>query len=85
MVRYFLMPTNTNKSFNGKAVVVMDGDELILESYLTPVCKITPEKEFVRLWGGYSPTTARHINSFREQNGFSKINKKQWDKMEVII
>lgn len=53
------------KSFYGKAKVIeMDNGEKVLQSYNTFVCRITAAGRFVRMWGGYSATTMRHVNSF---------------------
>ena len=62
---YELEPTYGRKSFYGKAKVIeKDNGETVLLSYNTEVCKITESGEFIRLWGGYSATTMRHVNSF---------------------
>lgn len=71
------------KSYYGKAKFTVKGYEILLKSYDTIVAKIDAEGNFVRLWDGYSPTTARHINSFRVMEGFKPIRKAEWDKMEV--
>ena len=70
------------KSFYGKAKVYTDGKTQILYSYNTPVCQIKNGK-FIKLWDGYSATTARHIHDFRLQNGFAPMPKKEWEKLEV--
>lgn len=71
------------KSFYGKALTTTDGNgNIYLTSYTTTVCKIV-DNEFIRLWGGWSSTTARHINEFRQQHGLQKISKSEWQKMEV--
>ena len=62
---YELMPTNGRKSFYGKAFIKQfaDGSE-VLQSYNTDVLKKTAEGVFIRLWGGWSATTGRHIASY---------------------
>lgn len=72
----------SQKSFYGKATVIENGNEILLKSYNTIVCKIV-DGNFVKLWDGYSNTTARHINAFRKLYGFSQINKTEWVNMEV--
>ena len=53
------------KSFYGKAKIIeTDNGEKVLQSYNTFVCRITAAGRFVRMWGGYSATTMRHVNSF---------------------
>lgn len=82
---YELTPTGYDraKSFYGKAKVIeMDG-ETLLQSYDTTVCKIDKSGEFVRLWGGYSVTTMRHINSFIEMFGIPGGGKKWWDALPI--
>ena len=37
----------------------------------------------VRLFGGYSATTMRHVNAWLQWHGMNPITKKQWMKMEV--
>lgn len=69
-----LHPTDSHKSFYGKAVYtverISDSYKYTLYSYGTPVLSITsynshPEQlYFDRIWYGYSATTMRHINSF---------------------
>lgn len=65
MKRYELAPNGTQKSFYGKAVVEIDnaGNET-LYSYNTPIIKRLVNGSLVRLWGGWSATTGRHIIAF---------------------
>lgn len=71
------------KSFNGRAYTTTDDNgNTYLTSYKTTVCKIV-DNEFIRLWGGWSSTTARHVNEFRQQHGLPKISKSEWQEMEV--
>ena len=71
------------KSFYGKAKVIEKDGETLLQSYDTTVCKIDKSGEFVRMWGGYSATTMRHINAFIEMFGISGGGKKWWDALPV--
>ena len=62
---YDLAPTDGHKSFYGKARVKVDDDgSETLISYNTPVLKRLPSGALVRLWGGWSATTGRHIRAF---------------------
>lgn len=71
------------KSFYGKATTHTTTDgTVILTSYATNVAKIKNGK-LVRLWGGWSATTQRHINAFCETYGLPTINKKQWEAMPI--
>lgn len=65
---------------HGRNAVEVDG---VLVSYETRVARIAPDGSFHRLWGGWSATTLRHVNMFREGHGLPKITKAQWEKMEV--
>ena len=71
------------KSFYGKAHVIATEKAVYLVSYETIVCKIEDNK-LVKLWGGYSDTTKRHINEFIRQYGhcIETLNKKQWENLE---
>ena len=72
------------KSFYGKAKVIeKDNGEKVLQSYNTEVCKIGSNGKFVRLWGGYSVTTMRHVNSFLSFFGISGGGKSWWDSQPV--
>ena len=65
------------KSFYGKAKIIeTENGEKVLQSYNTFVCRITAAGRFVRMWGGYSATTMRHVNSFLsfyDMNGGGEI------------
>lgn len=65
MKRYELTPVDGRKSFYGKAIVEIaaDGSET-LYSYNTAIIKRTPDGELIKLWGGWSATTGRHIAAF---------------------
>lgn len=65
MKQYELIPHDGRKSFYGKAVVTIDesGNET-LYSYNTPIIKKLVSGELVKLWGGWSATTGRHIAAF---------------------
>lgn len=65
MKKYELTPTDSRKSFYGKAVVEVadDGTETLF-SYNTPIIKKTAAGELVKLWDGWSATTGRHIAAF---------------------
>ena len=60
-----LIPSTSQKSFYGKAVVLYREDGIYLRSYNTLVCHIDNNGAFSRLWSGWSATTAKHMNSFR--------------------
>ena len=77
-----LKPTNSQKSFYGKAIVSLSATGAkTLYSYGTPVASINSDGTFDRLWRGYSVTTMKHINSFRETFGLSKLSKSEWESL----
>jgi hypothetical protein len=65
MKTYELTPTDSRKSFYGKARVEIaeDGAETLF-SYNTPIIKKTAAGELVKLWDGWSATTGQHIAAF---------------------
>ena len=71
---YELIPTNSQKSFHGKAIVIIDdeGTETLI-SYDTPIIERTADGKLNRLWfSDWTATTGRHIKSF------CGLNKKQF-------
>lgn len=65
MKMYDLIPHDGRKSFCGKArVKVEDNGTETLYSYNIPIIKRTAAGELVKLWGGWSATTGRHIAAF---------------------
>ena len=63
---------SSQKSFSKKAEVITEGAETKLKSYHT----IVAVKQ--------GKTTAIHINEFLQQNGVSKLNKKQMEEQPLI-
>lgn len=60
-----LFPTDGHKSFYKKATVKFcHNGAVLLYSYDTPIIKITPQGEMLRLWDKWSYTTGRHIKAF---------------------
>lgn len=79
-----VMGSDRAKSFYGKArISEKDNGEKVLTSYNTEVCKITAAGSFVRLWGGYSATTMRHINSFLSFYGLNGGGKSWRNAQEI--
>lgn len=60
-----LVPTDSHKSFYGKALVCTheDGTET-LYSYGTPIIDRTPEGQLVPLYNDWTATTGRHVKAF---------------------
>jgi hypothetical protein len=72
------------KSFYGKAKIIeTENGEKVLQSYNTFVCRITAAGRFVRMWGGYSATTMRHVNSFLSFYDMNGGGKAWWDMQPV--
>jgi hypothetical protein len=74
-----LIPTDSHKSFYGKAEVITlkNGTRLLL-SYSTIVAGITKSGKAFRSWCGWSATTGRHIKSFMG------MNKKEWESLPFV-
>ena len=84
MKEFNLKPGNNQKSFYGKAIVIeTETGYKLLKSYETFVCMLDPENKFIRLWGGYSATTSKHVNSFLNLYGLCGLNKKEWNTLPV--
>lgn len=65
MRKYELIPMKGQKSFYGKAVVVVeDNGTETLYSYGTPIVKRLVSGELVKMWDGWTATTGRHIQAF---------------------
>jgi hypothetical protein len=73
------------KSFYGRAHVVEWNGCKYLVSYYTTVARIDKDGSFHRLWGGYSATTMRHINSFLCFNRINGGGKKWWMAQPVEV
>lgn len=78
-----LCPNDGRKSFYGKARVLSRGGVRVLQSYNTDVCMIDENGAFLRLWGGYSATTMRHVNAFLSLYGINGGGKAWWDAQPV--
>ena len=75
---YELKPLH-QKSFYGKATVMVYDDKMVLKSYDTLVCEYDG-KFLKKLWNGYSATTQKHINAFiiSACDALKKLSKKEW-------
>lgn len=75
MRKYELIPMTGQKSFYGKAVVVVeDNGTETLYSYGTPIIKRLVSGELVKPWSGWSATTGRHIQAFCGLNKAAYMN-----------
>lgn len=73
-----LIPTDSRKSFYGKAKVIETEKGLYLLSYDTIVCALLEDTYFVKYWAGYSATTMRHINAFLDYIGWGMFGGKRF-------
>ena len=73
---------SSQKSFYKKAEVITEVAETKLKSYDTIVA--VKQGKTIQVKGWYSNTTAIHINEFLQQNGVSKLNKKQMKEQPLI-
>ena len=82
--RFYLSPVDSRKSFYNKCYIEgcddLTGNGLVCYSYNTPVARFYNGQMF-RLWGGYSATTMRHVNSFAAFCGVDAGGKKWWDNL----
>ena len=72
-----LKPNDSRKSFYGKAKVVTDNGISDLISYTTKVAQYDSYLDKMQVFGWYSNTTAKHINSFLNYFGFKTCCKKE--------
>ena len=78
-MKEMLLPATRQKSYYGKAKIIYhDSGEIYLKSYESLVCKINKNHTFEKLWNGYSHTTMKHINDFRDYFNFEPLTKKEW-------
>ena len=73
---------SSQKSFDKKAEVIVEGRQTKLKSYSTIVA--VKEENKIKVKGWYSKTTAIHINEFLKQNGAKSLTKKEME-LEPII
>ena len=75
MRKYELIPMRGQKSFYGKAVVVVeDNGTETLYSYGTPIVKRLVSGELVKMWDGWTATTGKHIKAFCGLNKTAYMN-----------
>ena len=75
-----LKPNDNRKSFYGKAKVVTDNGISDLISYTTKVASYNHFTNKMSVFGWFSNTTAKHINSLLNFHGFKTCNKKELKK-----
>lgn len=72
------------KSFYGKAHYGFLNGAILLKSYNTIVCAISPDKtKVIRIWNDETMTTTRHFNSFMKKFGIDKSGIKDWRELPV--
>ena len=74
---YELKPTDSHKSFYGKATVIAADGLRLLRSYSTIVAYFDENGVFHRTWNGWSATTGRHVAAF------GGPGKAEWSKLPV--
>ena len=72
-----LKPHNGRKSYYSKAKVIEEDGISRLKSYTTIVAEYNHYTNEMKVFGYYSPTTAKHINSFLDYYGFDTCSKKE--------
>lgn len=79
VIEIFDLPATRQKSYYGKAKIICTEKARYLLSYETIVCGLTYGGSFMRLWDGWSATTAKHINDFLKFTRFGLgLTKKEW-------
>lgn len=72
-----LNPVDGRKSFYNKAKMFEENNVYTCISYDTVVAKFNKSANHLQIFGWYSVTTARHINSFLAYHGFKQLSKKE--------
>jgi len=75
----------TQKSFYGKASIETENNISLLKSYDTIVAKYDHLNNKMEVFGLYSNTTMRHINSFLNHFGFDTCSKKELEEYYLSI
>ena len=70
------------EGFGNRALVIPTETGYILRSYYTDVAEYK-NGEFIKRWGGFSATTLKHINIFREFLGLERLSKRDWIELAV--
>lgn len=71
------------EGFYNKALVYNNNNNYLLMSYDTVVTEYNDK--IMYLYGYYSQTTAKHINSFLEKFGFQTMSKKEIENTKILI
>jgi hypothetical protein len=73
--------------FGGRAIIKPDNNgNLILQSYYTNVCRYNLKSDkFSKTWNGFSVTTLKHINIFRQFLGLKAISKREWIELATEV
>ena len=66
------------KSYYGKAQLIVTESKILLQSYKTIVAEI--ENNVLKIYGWYSATTSKHIHDFCLLYGFKTPSKKEIEK-----
>lgn len=70
------------KTYGKNCVTIIHKYGFTIYSYDTPVLRVV-NKNYRRLWDGYSATTLKHINMVLFDYGYEKLSKQEWDQMKV--
>ena len=73
------------EGFGSRALVIKAGDVVTLQSYYTEVARYDLRTDkFEKLWSGFSVTTLKHINIFRQFLGLTSLSKREWIELETV-
>ena len=67
-----------------RATIRKEPHGIVLRSYQTDVAVIGFDGKFHKTWNGYSATTLKHVNLFREKFGLGKLNKREWVELPMF-
>ena len=73
--------------FGGRAIIKTDNNgNPILQSYYTDVCRFDLKtRTFIKTWNGFSVTTLKHINIFRQFLGLNTLSKREWIELATEV
>lgn len=73
--------------FGGRAIIKLDNNRNpVLQSYYTDVCRFDlKERKFIKTWNGFSVTTLKHVNIFRQFLGLKAISKREWIELATEV
>lgn len=69
-------------SYDRAAIIYHTNNSVLLRSYYTDIAVIYKGK-FYKIWKGFTVTTLKHINLFRQEYSFSTLTKRDWIELPI--